>query len=354
MKTLDELTHRPFFVRLFNWEYWSFLAVYGWVMPYWIWLAIKSRSFFFFNASNPSIENGGLLNESKKDIHAILPADLYPRTEHFGTGIDVDAVWRTISDRGFLFPLIGKPDIGGKGRGVKKLHDRKELDHYASNAVLDFHIQEYVPFECEVGIFYYRYPGAVKGKVTGVVRKEFLKVCGNGVCNILELLSADRRGIMHVDKIAKLLGDGAQRIPASGEVVTVSPIGNHARGALFLDDSHLVDAALEQRMDMIADEIPDFYFGRLDIRFREWEAFKRGEDFVVIEVNGAGAEPTHMYDPRHNILFAWKEIIRHWDILQRVSRMNHDRGVPYLGFRQGVSVFRREKEISERLTAMPE
>jgi hypothetical protein len=351
---LRKLLRRPFFIRLFHWEFWPFLAVYAWVFPYWGWVALRCRSLFFFNAVNPSIENGGLLNESKKDIHAILPPDLYPRTEHFTADAGPDTVLARIEASRLRYPLIGKPDIGGKGRGIRKLHDKNELADYARRAVMDFHIQEFVPYGKEVGIFYYRYPGELRGKVSGIVRKEFLQVKGDGRRTIRELMQADMRGIMYLEKVERSIGETLDSIPGSDSVVVVSPVGNHARGALFLDESALADEMLERRMDSIADRIPGFHFGRLDIRYRDWEVFKRGEDFVMIEVNGAGAEPTHMYDPSHSIFFAWKEIVRHWRIMGRISRINHRNGVPYLKFRQGVGVFRLERSISRSLERMPE
>jgi hypothetical protein len=60
-----------------------------------------------------------------------------------------------------------------------------------------------------------------------------------------------------------------------------------------------------------------------------------------------------MYDPRHSIFFAWKEITRHWTILQRISQENHARGVPYLDWKTGREMFRRDREISEKLARMP-
>ena len=54
-------------------------------------------------------------------------------------------------------------------------------------------------------------------------------------------------------------------------------------------------------------------------------------------MNGAGSEPTHMYDPKHSIFFAWKEIIRHWNILYRISVLNHkDYKVSYMKFSSGI------------------
>src|SRR6185369_6398163 len=101
-------------------------------------------------------------------------------------------------------------------------------------------------------------------------------------------------------------------------------------------------------------QIPSFHFGRLDIRFDTWDALKQGKNFTIIEVNGAGAEPTHIYDPKHSLFFAWKEIVRHWVILWKISRMNHKKGHRYLSVKEGIAMFREERANSEKLAAMPE
>jgi hypothetical protein len=346
--------HRPFWIRLFNWEYWSFNAVYAWVMPWWLWLSLKSRSPFFFSASNPGIENGGFLNESKKDLHQLLPKGMFPASLHFAVPADPEAVRRAIAAAGVGFPVMGKPDVGGRGRGIKKLDHPAALESYVREATMDFHIQAFVPYDKEVGIFYHRFPGQDSGKITGIVRKEFLAVTGDGLQSTRELLRGNPRGLMYLDSLEKVLGAGLEEVPGAGEYRVVSPFGNHARGSLFLDDTHLADDRLLAVMDDIARQIPGFYFGRLDIRFRDWESLLSGQHFAIIELNGAGAEPTHMYDPRHSIFFAWKEITRHWSIMQRISKENHARGVPYLSWKTGREMFRKDRELSEKLSRMPQ
>ena len=71
-----------------------------------------------------------------------------------------------------------------------------------------------------------------------------------------------------------------------------------------------------------------------------------------MEVNGAGSEPTHIYDPAHSIFFAWKEIIRHWVILFRISVANHRLGHSYLSFSEGLHMFRKDKSDSKMLAAV--
>lgn len=354
MSALSRFFHKPFFIRLFNWEYWSFSAVYLPIYPVWLYLAARTRSFFFFAASNPAIKNGGFLAESKKDIYDIMSPDLYPKTEFFDLGIAEDEVVSQLKNAGFEYPLIGKPNIGGRGRGVKKLHDEKELRDYIQTTILDFHIQQFVPFDKEIGIFYHRFPGEKSGKITGIVQKEFLSVTGDGKHSIGQLLQQDKRGIMYLEAMHRIHGKGLSDILAAGEKRIVSYYGNHARGSKFLDDTHLADAQLHATMDQVCSKIKDFHYGRLDIRYRTWEELREGKNFSVIEVNGAGSEPTHMYDPKHSLFFAWKEIVRHWLILSKISRLNHKKGYPYLTVKEGMQMFREDKENSRKLEQMPE
>jgi hypothetical protein len=354
MNSIQRILHRPFFIKLFNWEYWSFTTVYLFIYPVWLLLCLRARSFFFFAASNPSIRNGGFLCESKKDIISIIPPKYHPATAFFSIPANGNIVLCELQRAGLQFPLIGKPNVGGRGRGIKVLRDSADVINYVHNAFLDFHIQEFVPWKKEAGIFYVRYPDQEKGMITGIVGKEFLSVTGDDKHSILHLLQQDKRALMYLRSLKTIHGDGLNFVLAEGEKMIVSPFGNHARGSKFLDDSNLADEALTNVIDNICKQIPGFYFGRLDIRFDTWEALKEGRNFSIIEVNGAGAEPTHIYDPRHSLFFAWKEIIRHWIILNRISRMNHKKGHRYLSFSEGIAMFREDKLWSQKLAAMTE
>lgn len=345
---------KPFFIKLFNWEYWPFAAVYYPVFPIWILLCLRARAIYFFNASNPGIENGGMMNESKKDIHDIIPEDLYPKTIHFPKDSGQEAVRAAIASGGFRYPLFCKPDVGGRGKGVKKVRTEQELCAYASAVTIDFHVQETVPFENEVGIFYFRYPGETKGRITGIVKKEFLTVTGNGNQSVGELIMRDNRAIVYAESLKNTLAEEWNRVPGNGEKLIVSPYGNHARGSKFIDDSDKIDPQLTQAMDQITSRISGFNFGRLDICFRDWESLRNAENFMIIEVNGAGAEPTHMYDPDHSIFYAWKEIIRHWWIMTTVCIKNHQQGTSYLSLKQGKEMFRKYNEIQKKIKGIPE
>jgi hypothetical protein len=342
---------KPFWIRLLHWEYWSFNVIYIPIYPVFIFLCLRARSFFFYAAANPTIKYGGFLGESKKQIYSLIPPALQPVTLFFQSDTPPLKVLEQLDQAGFQYPMIGKPDMGARGRGVKKLDDESAVELYVTESKNDFHIQEYIPFENEAGIFYYRFPGESKGDISGFVHKQFLTVRGDGKQSIRDLLINNPRAILQLTTLEREDPDMLLRVIAQGELFTVVPYGNHARGAMFLDDSASVSSGLVDILDDICKQIPEFYFGRLDIRYKSRELLEKGKSFSIIEVNGAGSEPTHMYDPKHSLFFAWKEIIRHWVILFKISRANHRRGFRYLNFQEGIQMFRSDRENSKKLAA---
>jgi len=340
-----KILNHPFFIRLFNWEYWPFHIVYAPIYLHWLWLCARARSFFFFNTANPTITNGGFLMESKKAIYDLIPLNYYPRTLFFKAGTGKEKIIVGVNKEQMRFPLIAKPDIGMQGKSVKKIENISGLLDYALQSKVDFLVQEFVSYQNEVGIFYYRYPGEPTGRISGIVGKEFLSVTGDGVSTMEELLLMNKRYILQLPVLRKTYGVELKRILKDGEELLLVPYGNHVRGAKFIDASHLIDDKLSGTIDHICRQVPGFYYGRLDIRYQSWEDLKEGKNFSIIELNGAGSEPTHMYDPKHSIFFAWKEIIRHLNILARISRINRRLlKKPYMSFAAGVQMLRANKQ----------
>jgi hypothetical protein len=339
---MRKILYQPFFIKLFNWEYWPFNVVYGPLFIYWFFLCLKARSFFFFNTSNPTIKNGGFLMESKKEIYDLIPEEFYPTTLFFAANTPGEVVLKETDQGKLKFPVVGKPDIGMKGMMVKKLENKNDLLEYALNSKVDFLMQEFVPYQNEVGIFYYRYPNEGKGHISGIVKKEFLAVTGDGVSRVEQLLLKNKRAVLQLPVLKKAEKDKMNIVLKSGEELILVPYGNHVRGAKFLDDSQLIDEELTNTIDSICRKVNGFYFGRLDIRYKSWEELKQGKNFSIIELNGSGSEPTHIYDPRHSVFWAWKEITKHWRILYRISKLNHQlQKRPYMTTRMGLDMFKQ-------------
>lgn len=290
--------------------------------------------------------------ESKKEIYDLIPFEFYPRTLSFGTGISPKEVIELLKQRNLKYPLVGKPDIGMKGMMVKKLENEKDLVDYINNSRVDFLVQEFVPYQNEVGIFYYRYPNQEKGHISGIVRKEFLSVKGDGASTVERLLSKNKRAVLQLPTLRVKEKDKMNIVLKKDEEMIIVPYGNHVRGAKFLDDSNLIDEELTDTIDRICKHVNGFYFGRLDVRYNHWEELKQGKNFSIIELNGSGSEPTHIYDPRHSIFWAWKEITKHWKILYKVSKLNHQlQETPYMTTKMGLDMFKQNSEYVKLLNS---
>ena len=181
------------------------------------------------------------------------------------------------------------------------------------------------------------------GFISGIVAKEFLIVKGDGVSTLTQLIEKDPRYHLQLSALEKMYGDGLQEVLQKDEAKNLVPYGNHARGAKFIDVSHWADAAFTKCWDRILKQIPDFYFGRLDIMYSNLEDLKEGKNFSIVELNGAGSEPTHIYDPRHSIFFAWKEIARHFKLLYDISIKNHQLGIRYLRVKESMKRFQENR-----------
>jgi hypothetical protein len=166
------------------------------------------------------------------------------------------------------------------------------------------------------------------------------------------LLLKNKRAVLQLPTLRVKEKDKMKMILKNGEELIIVPYGNHVRGAKFLDDSQLIDEELTSTIDAICKKVNGFYFGRLDIRYNTWEELKHGKNFSIVELNGAGSEPTHIYDPKHSIFWAWKEIIRHLNILYRISKMNHQlQKIPYMTTRIGLNMFKQNSEYIKLLNS---
>ena len=345
------ILQHSFFIRLCHWEYWNSTIVYTPLYPYWLWLSIKARSFFFLTAANPAIRNGGFIMERKTDVYKILPKGSYPETLFFKQGTAFEKVVAKMEALGITFPVVAKPDHGERGLGVKKIGNYAALKDYVMHMPVDFIVQPYIAYEHEVGIFYYRIPGDAKGKISGMVHKEMVAVEGDGLKTIAELVKQNPRYLLQWKYIVYANKYEMDMVLQKDERKVLVPYGNHSRGSKFTDVSDKVTPQLTGVIDNLCKQIEGFYFGRLDMKFSSLEELERGEKFSIIELNGSGSEPTHIYDPKHSIFWAWKEIIRHWNILYTISKINKQKGAVYLNLQQGRREVQAFKDIETKLAA---
>lgn len=329
-----------FFIRLRSWEYWPFGLIQFPLMLYWLWLSIRARSLLFFSASNPRITLGGMFGESKYEVLMQLPQHLRPKTIFAEFPTTVDEVMEKLKRDGLNFPIIFKPDYGERGFMVKRILSRSDVEHYLTKIRSNFLIQELIDLPVECGVFFTRFPNEDKGKVTSVVLKEMLDVVGDGVSTLQELILAKERAKLQWEVLKEAYYDRLGEVITKGERVELISIGNHCLGTKFLDGNHLISPAMSESFDTISKQMAEFYFGRFDLRCASQEDLSKG-NVKILEVNGCGAEPAHIYQPGFSLWKAYGTLFKHWKNLYLISRQNQKRGVPFTSFREGRNVYKK-------------
>ena len=159
--------------------------------------------------------------------------------------------------------------------------------------------------------YYRRYPHEARGRVLSITRKVLPEVTGDGRRSLEQLILADSGRFACTRLTGKARRDPLSYVPAAGERVPLVEVGSHCRGAIFLNASGLLTPTLETAVERVSRTHPGFYLGRYDVRAESVEALQAGR-FKVLELNGVGAEPAHIYDPAVSLLDAYRELYRHW------------------------------------------
>jgi hypothetical protein len=75
------------------------------------------------------------------------------------------------------------------------------------------------------------------------------------------------------------------------------------------------------------------------VRYRDVTAFQRGEDFAIVELNGATAESTDIYDRMRSLLFAYRKLFRQWSIVFAIGEANRASGASVTGTSSFLQLF---------------
>lgn len=264
-----------------------------------------------------------------------LPAGTYPETLYIEPGITISTLLEQLHRSAIQYPFIVKPDVGMKGILFRKIDTVEQLISYHQKMPVVYLIQALLEHPIELSVFYYRYPGEQKGVISGMIQKELLEVIGDGTHTLWELILLHPRAQFRLEEMRAHHGHRADFILPKNEQFYLSYAGNHNRGARFINLINEVDADLLAVFDGLSLHSGQFYYGRYDIKCNSIEALKEGKEFMILEFNGAGAEPNHIYDAGISLGAAYREILRHWKVLYEISWINREKGVAPWSFRKG-------------------
>lgn len=293
-------------------------------IPYACYLAIKAKSLVFFSAVNPGIHNSGNGMESKFETIKLIPKELRPKTVLLNENTKVNTALEKISNEKISFPLIAKPDIGFRGLLVHKIKNEKELEEYLTKYPIKIIVQELIDLPKECGVFYFRLPDEQKGQITSITFKEFPSVIGDGIHTVHELIMTDERIRLYIDILKEIHAERLKTVLARDEPFLLNSIGNHCKGTRFINGNSFISKELETSFDRLNKQIDGWYYGRVDIKYNNFEDLIKGENYKIIEINGIISEPTHMYDASsYTYLKAVKSIGKHWRLIYKIAKINH-------------------------------
>jgi hypothetical protein len=324
-----------------KWAFWEKWETWPW--PFfqfpmgvvWLWYTLRSRHPWFFSSANPGLEFGGFEGEGKEEMYAQMPANLCPRTLFIEKNTPPESLLARMIAAGLQFPVAAKPDVGMKGLLVRKIENLTALENYLRYCPARFLIQEWSDLPLEVSLFYYRYPDQPKGRITGLIAKELPVVVGDGRHTLDYLIRACTKVRPYLQEMLNKHRDSLDQIPASGVLFLLSYTANRQRGTTLCSLETEIDEVMLAVFDAISHGSRGIFWGRYDIKCSTLDDLRRGTGFHILEFNGAGAAPNHIYHNQRTFAQAWRTVSGHWRVLFEISRYNHRHGYPYWSVTRG-------------------
>lgn len=334
----------------------------------WFFLAIRYRSLTLPTVSNPMIETGGFMGESKSSVMNMVGDEQKEWLSEYvilqrnceDAQIDLGKAISLMEEKGLSFPIVAKPDIGWNGYGVQLVEDSNHLHKYIGSfpSGEKMMLQRPVLHDGEAGIFYVRIPGEDTGRLYSITLRYFPFVIGDGKMNLRELIQNDPRTKLRSDFYlgakSNHLGFGKEdleRVPQEGELIRLAFIGSLRVGGLYRDAGHLITPELTKRFDAISRSMPEFHYGRFDVRFESTDLLKEGKGFKIIEINGAGAEAIQAWDPDVPLFKLYSEFFKAQSLLFKVAALNRKRGYKPMSIRAFLKAIKRQNKLIERYPA---
>jgi len=304
--------------ELSSFEFWPGWVFYTPVVIYWIVLGLRYGDFSLPSAANPRITTGGLCGESKSSILDQAGPDACEWIAQYvklKTGRDdLRRAQALLQRAGLATPLVVKPDIGCNGTGVRLAETEQALAEVLASFPrgVDLLLQELVSYDGEAGIFFIRPPREKEGFISSLTHKRAPILFGDGRSTVRDLVMNDpRTGRIPQIYLPRLENRLAEILPL-GTPLRLVFAGNHCKGSIFTNGDIDITAALTATVNRIIDAVPDFHFGRIDVRYESVSALRRGTGFRIIEINGVGSEATHIWDPATRLKQAYRTQFHHY------------------------------------------
>lgn len=285
----------------------------------------------------------GFEGETKQEMFQHLPPEFSPKTIYIHPSENFNCVLKKMFEAGLNFPVAAKPDVGTKGLLFRKIKNEEQLKAYHSLLPFTYVIQQMITLPLELSIFYIRYPNDEKGIITGLISKEYLHINGDGKSTLERLIENHPKAFMIAEEQKIKHKQNLNNIIPLNEKYFLNELGNHNRGARFMNLKNEIDEQLLNVMNKINVFSKQYYYGRYDIKTTSLEDLKQGKNISILEYNGVGSEPNHIYDIGLSYMQAISIIAQHWKYMFEIGRINYKKGINYIPFWKGSKMFRQSR-----------
>jgi hypothetical protein len=341
-------------------EFWPSWLFYLPIKIYAALLMLRYRSFLLPTVANPHLAGGAFCGDAKSqiltDIQTFLPEYSVPFIlidRQVLTDLDCISEAKKVIDickkKSIDLPFVAKPEFGCRGAGVCLIQTVQDLERYLTNYPRheQYIIQSLIHFQHEAGVFYCKLPRHQTGRIISLTLKFFPKVHGNGKSTLQQLIEADPRASQistiylerHKNRLLEVIQEGKE--------FPLVFAGNHSTGTIFKNGEQLITQTLEQTFEKVASRLPEFYFGRFDIRFSDFKNLEIGQNMKIVEINGASAESTHIWDSDYSLLRAYIDIFKQFNYLFAISAYNKKRGFKTQTWKTFYASYQRDKRLTE-------
>ena len=225
-----------------------------------------------------------------------------------------------------------------------KINSDNDLFKQLEKKPTDFIIQEFINYPLEFGVLYYKFPKTGEEGITSITLKEIPNIKGNGVDTIKQLIEK-KYGNTNFENAKKI---STSTILNNNEILLLEYIAHRNRQCVFKNYNHIYCPELLRTFSTISKQIEGFYFGRYDIKANSVEDLINGENIKILEVNGVGSQPIHIFDPEYSFFKTYYDLSQHWKLIYKISQQNQERGYYPISFKKLYHEIQLNKEACQK------
>lgn len=338
-------------------EFWPSKLMYAPVAIQWLLLSIRHASLTLPLLANPKLTLAGMVGVTKSELMEQAQGLCHDSILDWKKFMTTDSPantqakqWSTeVKNLDIHYPFVCKPDIGCRGSGVKLVKNNTELatviKSYPINTSLL--IQKLASYEPEAGIFFVKFPHQDQGQVVSLTFKHSPSVIGDGEHTLKELLQKDFRAKNLLHLYQNRHQENWHKILKKEKKLNLIFSASHCQGAVFEDARQFITSELTKHINNLMSDLPEFFYGRLDVKFSDLENLKKGKTIEIIEINGASAESIHIWDKKTRFFDAIKTLLWQYRTLFKLGAYQRSKGYKTPGLKKLYKHWRIEKQLAK-------